>query len=422
MLDAIHEDVLKCVRCGFCQDACPTYRLTGNEAESPRGRLYLMRAVVEDAMELDADVLAHLDSCLGCRACETACPSAVPYSSILERFRDHAERAGVRNGLNRAARLGLLTTLTHPSLFAGAMRLSRLGATVGIAADRLPAPLSRVLTDGASRGVALPAMSPRPRVGHLAAVSPAIGERRATVAVLPGCVMRVLFHETNAATVRVLQRNGCDVLAPPELACCGALHAHAGQLEAARSMARAVIDTMERYDYEVFVVNSAGCGSTMKEYGELLQDDRAYARRAAAFSSRVRDVSEFLDELGLRPPQGPFPAVVAYHDACHLAHGQGIVSAPRRLLEAIPGLRLTPLHESDTCCGSAGIYNLTQPEMAERLLRRKVDFIEQTGASVVAAANPGCIAWIKRGIEERGLAIRVLHPVEILDEAYAANG
>ena len=422
MLGALHEDLLKCVRCGFCQDACPTYRLTGNEAESPRGRIHLMRAVTEDAMDLSAGVLAHIDSCLGCRACETACPSAVPYSSILERFRERVETAGVRDGLSRAARVGLLTTLTRPSLFAGLLRASRLSATVGLEADHMPGPVAAALTGGVSHRVPLPAMPRTARVGRLPAVIPAIGERRATVAVLPGCVMRVLFHDTNAATVRVLQRNGCDVLAPPALQCCGALHAHAGQLDAARSMARAVIDTMERYEYDAFVVNSAGCGSTLKEYGDLLQDDRAYADRARAFAAKVKDVSEYLDELGLRPPAGPFAAVVAYHDACHLAHGQGIVTAPRRLLAAVPGLQLVPLTESDTCCGSAGIYNLTQPQMAGRLLRRKVDYIAQTGATVIATGNPGCIAWIQRGLADRGLDIRVMHPVEILDAAYSTTG
>ncbi len=422
MLDAIQDKLLKCVRCGFCQEACPTYRLTGNEAASPRGRVYLMRLVAEGSMELNQDVLATIDSCLGCRACETACPSAVPYSSILEHFREHIEGSGVRSVLNRTARGGLMAALTNPTLFSGAMVASKLGAMVGIPADAMPGPIASVLTDGASSKVSLPAMSSRTTPGKLPPVSPAIGERRATVAILPGCVMRVLYHETNLATVRVLQRNGCDVLAPRDLGCCGALHAHAGQLETARSMARAVIDTMEKYEYDAFVVNSAGCGSTLKEYGELLAGDRAYADRAKAFSARVRDVSEYLMDLGLRAPAGPWDAVVAYHDACHLAHAQGIVSPPRRLLQSVPGLQLAHLPESDTCCGSAGIYNLTQPRMAGRLLERKVDFIAGTGASVLATGNPGCMAWIKRGLDQRGLDIRVMHPIEILDAAYAVSG
>jgi glycolate oxidase iron-sulfur subunit len=230
--------------------------------------------------------------------------------------------------------------------------------------------------------------------------------------------MRVLFHPTNLATVRVLQRNGCEVLAPRAAGCCGAFHLHSGYMDDAKARARALLDAFENVEMDAFVVNSAGCGSTLKEYGELLEGDPVYAERAHEFAAKVKDVSEWLMEIGIEPPAGRLDATVTYHDACHLAHGQGIRSAPRELLRAIPGLKLVELPESDTCCGSAGVYNLTQPEMAARLLERKVEFIAETGASVVATGNPGCLAWIEQGLRARGLEVSVRHPVEILDAAY----
>jgi glycolate oxidase iron-sulfur subunit len=418
MHNSAQDKTLKCIRCGFCLDACPTFRLTGNEADSPRGRIYLMRSVGEKAIPLDSGVAQHLDSCLGCRACETACPSGVEYASILEHFRAELEDRGLRTGPQRLARKQLLAMLTSPRRLALALKSANLLSKVVGPQRTMPGLAAELLTGRANVPVTLPATPERVAIGRLPERSPALGEKRYTVGVLAGCVMRVLFDETNQATVRVLQRNGCEVVAPRAAGCCGALHLHTGYMAEAKEKARNLIDVMSKVPMDAFIVNSAGCGSTLKEYGDLLADDPVYAEKAAAFAAKVRDISEWLVEIGVQAPEGSYDKTVAYHDACHLAHGQKITAQPRQLLRAIPGLKLVDLPESDTCCGSAGVYNLTQPEMARRLLERKVDFIQSIGATVVATGNPGCLAWIQQGLKERGLEVEVRHPVEILDEAY----
>lgn len=419
MPSSTNDKTLKCIRCGFCLDACPTFRLTGNEADSPRGRIYLMRSVNEGVIPLDASVRQHIDACLGCRACETACPSGVEYASILEVFRDKIEQTGDRPAASRFARHQLLETLTSPARMAASLKAAGLLSRLTGKMSNMPSPVASLLTGSHKNAVMLPSMPDKVSVGKLPELSPATGEKRYTVGVLAGCVMRVLFHPTNLATVRVLQRNGCDVIAPRLAGCCGAFHLHSGYMDEAKQRARALLDAVANVKMDAFVVNSAGCGSTLKEYGELLEDDPVYSRRAHVFAAKVKDVSEWLMEIGIGTPARSLDATVTYHDACHLAHGQGIRSAPRDLLRSIPGLRLVELEESDTCCGSAGIYNLTQPEMAARLLERKVDFIAKTGASIVATGNPGCLAWIEQGMRARGLEVAVRHPVEILDAAYA---
>jgi glycolate oxidase iron-sulfur subunit len=414
-----HTDkTLKCIRCGFCLDACPTFRLTGNEADSPRGRIYLMRSVNEGSLRLDEGIRQHLDACLGCRACETACPSGVEYGSILEEFRAHMQQSGERGGLSGFARKQLLETLSNPVRMAASLKAAGILEKLTGKMETMPASVAALLTGSRESAVTLPAVPGKVTVGRLPELSPARAERRYTVGILAGCVMRVLFHDTNIATVRVLQLNGCDVLAPKTAGCCGAFHLHSGYLPDAKQRARSLLDAFEGVRIDAFIVNSAGCGSTLKEYGHLLKDDPVYAARARAFAGKVRDVSEWLVDIGIEPPTGKFEETVAYHDACHLAHGQGIRSAPRQLLASVPGLKLVDLPESDTCCGSAGVYNLTQPEMAARLLERKVDFIAQTGASVVATGNPGCLAWIEQGLRARGIDVSVRHPVDILNEAY----
>jgi len=420
MHPSVEEKALKCIRCGFCLDACPTFRLTGNEADSPRGRIYLMRSVVENHIPLDDGVRLHLDACLGCRACETACPSGVQYASILEHFRAEMESYGDRPIMQTFARKQLLAMLTHPGRFAAALKGAGLLARLIGGKREMPGFAAALLAGPDDVPITLPATPEKVVVGRLPERSPALGEKRGTVGILAGCVMRVLFHDTNEATVRVLQRNGCEVIAPRAAGCCGALHLHTGYMADTKAKARALIDAFAGTEIDALIVNSAGCGSTLKEYGEILQDDPVYAERARAFAARVKDVSEFLAEIGAEPPRGEYRATVAYHDACHLAHGQKITAQPRQLLRAVPGLRLVELPESDTCCGSAGVYNLTQPTMARRLLERKVDFIVQTGASVVTTGNPGCLAWIQQGLQERGLDVQVKHPVEILDAAYRA--
>ncbi len=380
-----------------------------------------MRSVSENIIPLDASVLQHIDSCLGCRACETACPSGVEYGDILEHFRADIESEGIRGGGQKLARRQLLATLTNPVRLAASLKIAGALRKLTGRDGKLPPFASAMITGDPNAEVTLPALPASVRVGKLPETSPPIGEKRFRVGVLAGCVMRVLYHDTNLATVRVLQRAGCEVFAPRSAGCCGALHLHSGYLADAKDRARALIDAIEPFRLDAFIVNSAGCGSTVKEYGALLLDDPVCSQRAAAFSAKVKDICEFLFEIDAAPPPGRFDKTVAYHDACHLAHGQKIVSQPRELLRAVRGLNLVEIPESDTCCGSAGIYNLTQPEMARKLLNRKVEFIANSGAEVVATGNPGCLAWIQQGLKERGISIDVMHPVEILDAAFRSK-
>ncbi len=420
MTPAQHEsDLMACVHCGLCLPACPTYLETGSEADSPRGRLVLMRKMHEGTLSpADPDVTRHLDLCLGCRACETACPSGVPYGRILEHARErlHAEQA--RPAAVELSRTALLGTLARPKRLSVALRMAQI-VTGGV----IPAPALRLLSGDSGAEAQTPQMPQTLSPPLPPAVTPALGPKRARVGVLSGCAMRVLFGDVNADTVRVLAANGCEVLVNRRQGCCGALHGHSGLGGEAGALARALIDAFTPLDgLDALVVNSAGCGSQMKEYGHLLAGDPAYAARAAAFAAKVRDVSEFLDDLGwiapLKPAPEVPPTVMAYHDACHLAHGQGIRDAPRALLARLPGAAWVPLPESEVCCGSAGTYNLTEPAMAKRLQRRKLDAVVSTGASVIATGNPGCLAWIAAGLTERGLpGIRVAHPVTLLAEA-----
>lgn len=418
MSDTLDERTKKCIRCGFCLDACPTFRLTGQETRSPRGRIYLVRSWRESVIPFNDDVVEALDSCLGCRACETACPSGVEYGAILEMARAHIEDRRLRPPAQSLARAQFLAMLTSPGRLAASLHAA--GLMGRLTRGRMPGFAARLLTGAPDASVALPRVEGRIRVHTLPERSPAVGAERYVVGILAGCVMRVLFGETNAATARVLQANGCTVLAPRSAGCCGALHLHCGFASDARERMRRLIDAFEPLldSMDALIVNSAGCGSTLKEYGELLADDPAYAARARRLAAKVRDVSEWLDSIGLTPPTGRIEATVAYHDACHLAHGQRVRTQPRSLLAAIPGVQLVELEESDTCCGSAGIYNITQPEMAGRLLDRKIAHVRASGARIIATGNPGCLAWIQQGARQAGLDLRICHPVELLDEAY----
>ena len=420
--DQHEQDLMACVHCGLCLPACPTYLETGSEADSPRGRLVLMRKMHEGTLSpKDADVTRHLDLCLGCRACETACPSGVPYGRILETARERIHAEQVRPALTDWSRSALLGTLTRPKKMTIAMRVAQ-ALTDGI----VPASAMRLLSGSKTaepQATSLPALMapPLPPV-----VTPAVGPKRARVGVLTGCAMRVLFGGVNADTVRVLAANGCEVLVNRRQGCCGALHGHNGYGDEARSLARSLIDAFTPFDgLDAIIVNSAGCGSQMKEYGFLLADDEVYAAKAIAFAAKVRDVSEFLEEIGWTAPlkaTSQTPVTMTYHDACHLAHGQGVRDTPRALLVRLPGTQWVHLPESEVCCGSAGIYNFTEPEMARRLQARKLENILSTGASVVATGNPGCLAWINSGLQEGGLPnIRVAHPVTLLAEALETN-
>lgn len=395
----------QCVHCGLCLDACPTYQELGTETDSPRGRIHLIRALEEGTLALDAQIVRHLDLCLGCRACETACPSGVPYGQVIEEARAFIESTYTRPWWDAWRRRALAAIFTDPkrlgTLLAPLRLLQRLHLWQVIA--RL-VPLARLV----------PTLSaPRP----LPETKECVGEEQGRVAFLSGCVMSQLFPETNEATVEVLNRNGFRVVVPFRQACCGALHLHGGLPEEAKALARRNVDAFPA-DVDAIVVNAAGCGSALKEYGDLLADDPHYAERAAAFAARVRDVTEILAGLSNVVPMRSLATRVAYHDACHLAHGQQIHEQPRALLRQIPGLELVELAEADVCCGSAGSYNLVEPAMSRRLLERKVTNIANSGAECVVAANPGCAMQIQAGLRRRGLSIRVAHPVELLLEAY----
>ncbi len=399
-----------CVHCGFCLQACPTYLVLEDENDSPRGRLDLMRALVDGSLPLhDPDVRTHIDRCLGCRACETACPSGVPYGHLLEATRatltaERANPAIVRLILFAFARPALLRMAMLGGRITRALRLSRLLA-------RLPGRL------GFAMAMLESTRSPLPRRRY----QPRSDGARGTVAVLQGCVMDGLFADTNRATARTLLANNYSVVAAPGQQCCGALHAHAGDLATAQRLARGNIAAFEASGADAIAVNAAGCGAIMKEYGLLLADDLAWQERATRFAARVRDISELLASAGPRP--GAAVAVTVTYDApCHLLHAQRIAAPPLRVLAAVPGLVLLPLAESEHCCGSAGIYNLVEPETSERVLDPKLRHIANTGATLVATGNPGCHMQIGAGLHQAGMIARAIHPVDLLDASYAAEG
>jgi glycolate oxidase iron-sulfur subunit len=403
-----YDKFLDCVHCGLCLQACPTYVELGTEMDSPRGRIYLMKGLEEGALPMTPDVARHLDLCLGCRACETACPSGVHYGELIESARSYVEEQHRRPRLDRVRRRIITLVFARPQLLRALLLPLRFLELGGI----LPA---------VRRVSALAALLPPLGTWEpLPSIVPAQGVERQRVGLIAGCVAQVLFAETNRATARVLARHGCSVLTPARQSCCGALYLHSGARRAALDCARRNIDEFPS-DLAAIVVNAAGCGAILKEYGALLADDPAYAARARAFSAKVRDITEFLAALPITAPRGALHMRVTYHDACHLAHGQGVRDAPRQLLRQIPGLELIELPESDTCCGSAGSYNLTEPAMARRLGDRKAGNVRATGATCVAAANPGCAMQIQASLQRAGVDASVLHPVELLDRAYGAE-
>jgi glycolate oxidase iron-sulfur subunit len=409
-----------CVHCGLCTASCPTYTETGDENDSPRGRIYLMRAVVDRRIALGPEVRGHLDLCLDCRACESACPSGVQYGRLIEPFKVALQSHSTGDGAaeKKASWLQRLL-LRHLFPYAGRVRLAlapaRVFQKVGLLdlAERLG--LTRLLPPTLRRMQAmLPSRLQASR--KLPEVLPPIGPRRARVALFTGCVADAMYPGTTHATARVLRHNGCEVVVPPGQVCCGAIHYHSGLEEPAFELARKNLAAFNPDDFDAVIVNAAGCGAMLKDYSHLLP--AADHEAAARFVSKVRDVSEFLVQLGPVAPTNPLPMKVTYHDACHLCHGQQIRTQPRQLLRLIPGLELVPLEETEICCGAAGTYNLTQPEMSERLGRRKMDRIAATGAQVVATGNVGCILQIARKAREAGSGVEVVHPVDLLDRAY----
>ncbi|MFQ5913651.1 MAG: (Fe-S)-binding protein [Nitrospinota bacterium] len=419
--------LLDCIHCGLCLSYCPTYAELGNELDSPRGRIYLMRAITEGRIDYTPIVRKHLDLCLGCRACETACPSGVQYGRLIEAARTGVEAAREREGQGGWVRkVALRRLLPYPKRLAAAAALLSFYQRSGLQRLlRSSGVLKRMGRLGELEGLS-PSVTPLSVRRRVEAGAPDGQPGRASAALLTGCVTHVSLGQVNLCTVRVLAENGHRVLVPAEQLCCGALHGHSGDRQTARTLARKNIDTFVNCGADFIVTNSAGCGSMMKEYGELLEEDEAYREKAAGLAAKVRDISEFLVEQGFRPPAKPArpadgrPFSVTYHEACHLAHGQKVRKPPREILRSLPASELRELAESDFCCGSAGTYNLTQPEMAGKLLERKIGHILDTGATVVATGNPGCIFQLANGLEGKG--VRVVHPIELLAEAYDAEG
>jgi glycolate oxidase iron-sulfur subunit len=415
------EGVNQCVHCGLCLASCPTFAELGTEMDSPRGRIFLIKSLAEGRIALSDPTVEHLSLCLDCRACETVCPAGVPYGRLIEAAKAEIERQRPGGLLRRTFRwlnFGLL--LGRP----GVLRAAALGLRVyqasGAQALIRRTGVARLLPGTLPAWEALLPPLPADR-SPLPALTPAIGTRRARVAMLTGCVQSVVFGAHNRATARVLARNGCDVLAPEGQGCCGALNAHGGDHARAVAMAKRTIETFEAAGAEAVIVNTSGCGAHMKAYPALLASEPGWRERAERFARTVNDVAEFLAREPLRGPLQPVAMTVTYHDPCHVVHGQKIRRQPRELLAQIPGLRVVDLRESDWCCGSAGIYNLTQPVMADRLLRRKVRNVMATPADAVVTANPGCILQIQAGLRAQGDDRPVLHLVELLDRAYGGG-
>ncbi|QGJ68440.1 Glycolate oxidase iron-sulfur subunit [Planctomycetales bacterium 10988] len=413
-----YDRFLDCIHCGLCTATCPTYVELGNENDGPRGRIHLMRAVTDERVELSPQIRQHLDLCLDCRACETACPSGVKYGEIIEPFRS----ALAEKDRNDGKKLDLFHRLILFKLFPSAKltRLSLIPARIAqsIKLDQwfLNSPLKKLLP---KKILALTEMLP-PLGANLPSLPthlPAKGKQRAKVALFTGCVADAVFRSTHWATARVLQENGCEVVVPKNQTCCGAIHVHSGQEDQARPYLEANLTAFEDPSIDAIIVNVAGCGAMLKEYHHHFKETTDQ-KRLKTFMSKVKDVHEFLDELGVIPPKGRIEATATYHDACHLRHAQQIAAAPRNLLNQIPGLKLIPLPESELCCGAAGTYNLTQPEMANRLGVRKIENVKRTDAELLLAANAGCLLQLHKVAKQQHLNSWIGHPIDLLDLSY----
>ena len=413
-------DLDRCVHCGLCLNACPTYRELGMEMDSPRGRVYQMVQVANGA-PISPSYVEHIGLCLACRGCETACPSGVQYGRLVEAARAEIEAQTVRpwhvrllrrfifdHLLQSRSALSITGTLLYLYEASGLQKLVRAMGLLHL--------LGRL---GDLEQLA-PSAQPPFFFSQVGKTFPAEGVRRYRVGFLAGCIANISFARLNEATVRVLQKNGCDVVLPEKQGCCGALHVHSGLREEARALARRNIDAFLSGGFDAIITNAAGCGSTLKEYDELLADDADYKEKAHQFAKLMKDVTEFLAGIELNPRMGRIEAGVTYQDSCHLSHGQKVRTAPRKLLAAVPGLTFREMPFSDVCCGSAGIYNVVQNEMSMAILQKKMDSVNNTPATIVATANPGCMLQLQAGVRLHGHGQRVLHVVEVLDEAYAA--
>jgi glycolate oxidase iron-sulfur subunit len=407
------DELSTCISCGLCLNDCPTYRVLGDEADSPRGRIALIRELVESSGPPDRSLVHHLEACLVCRACETACPSGVPFGRLMEGAREVVRERAAESRRARLARRIALSTVSDPRRLAAVSWLTRLYQRSGI--QRLARRLGLIPPMLRQAEGLLPE---NVDAAYVLRDVPAAGAERHHVAFFAGCVMRTAFGETNRATVRVLVRNGCRVSVPRGQICCGALHAHAGEGSEARALARANIAAFDSTGADTIVVNAAGCGAHLKAYGYVLRDDTAWQERAARFADSVRDATEFLaDNLAATPAALP-GLRVAYQDACHLSHGQRIRSQPRALLRAIPGVSLVELGDGERCCGSAGVYNLTQPELGAEFGRQKAEWVMRAAPDLLVSANPGCLIQIAAHLRAAGSPIRTMHIVRLLDQAY----
>ncbi len=420
--DLDYSVVQQCMHCGLCLPTCPTYDATKLERNSPRGRISLMRAIADDRLEPTKEFADEMYFCLGCLACMTACPAGVNYAELFEHARAEAEASGVLKSPKRSA----IRAFTVGWLFMDLSRLQLLGRAMRLWQDTgLQGFVRRsgVMNLLPNRLRELEAMTPAVEAEFsadlIAPVTPPRDGRRYRVAMLTGCAQDLTFASVNRDTVEVLAHNGCEVVTPPMQNCCGSLHAHNGEWELAQQLARRNIDQFPPEHFDAIITNAGGCGSHLKHYAKLLADDPAYAARAHLWDRKVKDIHEWLAEIGIERPHPQQPEqVVTYHESCHLCHGQRVVSQPRKLLQSIPNLRLVELAESSWCCGSAGIYNLTQPEMAGQLLERKMDHIIASRATTVATGNPGCLLQLINGCKQRGIELRVVHPITLLAEAY----
>jgi glycolate oxidase iron-sulfur subunit len=418
--------VQQCMHCGLCLPTCPTYDATKIERHSPRGRISLMRAIADDRLELTRTFADEMYFCLGCLACMTSCPAGVNYAELFERARAEAEASGLlkspkRNLIRAFAIRWLFMDLRHLRRVGRLLRLyQRLGLQTLVRRSGVLQLLPKRLRE---LEAITPDIQSKFSAELIAPVTPAVGQKRYRVAMLIGCAQDLIFSDINRDTVEVLARNGCEVVTPPEQRCCGSLHAHNGEWEMAQELARQQLDQFPPDQFDAIITNAGGCGSHLKHYRKLLADDPAYRDQAALWDQKVKDIHEWLMAIGVQKPTAGAPEQVAtYHESCHLAHGQKITTQPRQLLNLVPNLKLVELPESNWCCGSAGIYNIVQPDMANQLLERKLKHIQSTGATIVATGNPGCLLQLINGAKQRHFPLRVVHPVTLLAEAYRREG
>jgi len=412
----------QCMHCGLCLPTCPTYDATKIERHSPRGRISLMRAIADGRLDATKTFADEMYFCLGCLACMTACPAGVNYAELFEHARAEAESSGVlkspkRNLIRAFAIRWLFMDLSHLRLVGRVLRLyQQIGLQTLVRRSGVLKLLPKRLQELES---ITPDIQPKFSADLIGPLTPAVGPRKYRVAMLIGCAQDLIFSNINRDTVEVLARNGCEVVTPPNQLCCGSLHAHNGEWDLAKQLARKQLEQFPPDQFDAIITNAGGCGSHLKHYHKLLADDPAYRDRAALWDKKVKDIHEWLIEIGIQKPPNNAPVqVITYHESCHLAHGQKITAQPRQLLRLIPNLQLVELPESLWCCGSAGIYNIVQPEMANQLLDRKLKHIQSTGAGIVANGNPGCLLQLINGAKLKGIKLRVVHPVTLLAEAY----